>query len=100
MRSTRQRAVVEHLHEIEIMFDQNCSRLSNDMGGLGDFSGFDINGSSAPSYGGGGWESRCDDDILKRKAYTTAEVAEPVRVPGIRKEGIEDPDYENSRVIY
>ena len=87
-RSNRAKAVVKHLHEREIMFDQNCSQQSNDIGGvgdLGDFSGFDINGSPAPSYGGG-WVSGRDDDILKRKAYTTEEAAESVRVPRVRKE--------------
>jgi len=68
-RSNRAKAVVKHLHEREIMFDQNCSQLSNDIGGLGDFSGFNINGSPARSYGGGWWVSGRDDDILKRKAY-------------------------------
>ena len=90
-RSNRAKAVVKHLHEREIMFDQNCSQQSKDiggLGGLGDFSSFDINGSPAPSYGGR-WATGRDDDILKRKAYTTEEAAESTRVPRIRKEVLE-----------
>jgi len=64
IRSNREKAVAKHLHERDIMFDQNCSRLSKDIEGLGDLSGFNIKGSSALSYGGGLWESEGGDDIF------------------------------------
>ena len=68
IRNDRERAVVKHLPEREMRCHWNCSQLLKDIGRLADFSGFDINGSSASSYGGGWWESECDDDILNRKA--------------------------------
>lgn len=57
----RERAVVKHLPEREIKCHWNCSQLSNNIGGLGGFSGFDINGSSALSYTGGWWSEGGDD---------------------------------------
>lgn len=90
-RSNWAKAVVKHLHKREIMFDQNCSQQSNDIGGVSrvaGFSGFDINGLPAPSYGGR-WATGRDDDILKRKAYTTEEATESARVPRNKKKVLE-----------
>jgi len=68
IRSDRERTVVKHLPEREIMFRQNCSQLLNDIGSWGDFSGSDTKGLSGFLYGGEYWESGRDDSILKKKA--------------------------------
>jgi len=65
IRNDRERAVVKDLPEREIRCHSNCSQLSNDIGRPAGLSGFDIKGSSGPSYGGL-WESWCIDNILKR----------------------------------
>ena len=94
--SDRERTVVKHLPEREIMFRPNCSQLLNDIGNWGDFSGFDAKGLSGFSYGGEWWVSGRDDDILKRKAYTIGGAVESARVKGIKKTGFGDSKYEYS----
>jgi len=68
IRSERERDVMKHLFEREITFRRNCPRLSKDIGGPGNVSGFDVNGPSASSDGGALWESRRNRNILKRGA--------------------------------
>jgi len=58
------------------MLRQSCSRLSNNIGGLCDFPGFDINGSSTTPWGGGVSEFGLDDDIIERRAYAIEEIVE------------------------
>ena len=76
IRSDRERAFVKHLVEREIRLRLSCSRLLNGIGGLGDISGFDINGSSARPWGGGLWEFGRDDGIIGRRSYAIGETVE------------------------
>jgi len=76
IRSDRERAFVKHLVEREIRLRLSCSRLLNSIGGLGDISGVDINGSSARPWGGGLLEFGRDDGIIGRGSYAIGEIVE------------------------
>jgi len=82
------------------MFRLNCFLLWKGIEGLGSFSGFDVKGPPASSYGGQLWESGPAVDILKRKAYIIEESVESAKVKGTMKESSRDPEYENTMLIY
>ena len=73
VRSDREREFVKHLVEREIMLRRSCSRLSKNIGPLGDLPRFDINGSSAPPWGGVGEFAH---DIIRRRVYAIEEIVE------------------------
>jgi len=76
IRSDRERALVKHRVEREIMLRQSCSRLPNNIGGPGDFPCFDINASPTTPWCGGLWELGRDDDIIGMRTYVIQEIVE------------------------